>query len=157
LLEQIAMTGAWGSQSTSLTCAEDYFLKVLKPNMESFFGAPSTFASAFNLATTLYHFHEWLFDEYKSKLEGELNSTFSGKGAFWQSVQQTNPKFGYIRDVTNASKHVKIGGTGHPPPSTGMTHMANTQIISTGYGQGGYGQGPYGGVNRPGFAGGRLV
>jgi hypothetical protein len=68
------MTGAWGSQSTSLTCAEDYFLKVVKPNKESFFGAPSTFASAFNLATTLYHFHEWLFDEYKSKLEGELKS-----------------------------------------------------------------------------------
>jgi hypothetical protein len=80
------MTGAWGSQSTSLTCAEDYFLKVLKPNKESFFGAPSTFASALNLATTLYHFHEWLFEEYKSKLESELNSTFSGKGAFWQSV-----------------------------------------------------------------------
>jgi hypothetical protein len=38
------MTGACGSQSTSLTCAEDYFLKVLKTNKESFFGQPSTFA-----------------------------------------------------------------------------------------------------------------
>lgn len=56
-----------------------------------------------------------------------------------------NSNFGYVRDVTNASKHVIIGKPGFAPPSTGMTYIANTHIVSTGYGQGGYGQGRYGG------------
>ena len=54
--------GNAGTQSESLSGAEDCFLKVVKPNYDALFGAPSDFASAFNLATTLYHFHEWLFD-----------------------------------------------------------------------------------------------
>ena len=117
----------------ALTGAEDYFLKVMKPNYDAYFGASSTFASAFNLATTLFHFHEWLFDQYKPQLEQNFNITFAGKGQFWQAIQGTNANFGYIRDVTNASKHVTIGGSRFAPPSTGMTHIANTHIISTGY------------------------
>lgn len=139
------MTVTSGSQIEALSCAEDYFMKVLKPNKEAFFGASSTFASAFNLATTLYHFHEWLFEEFKGPLESHFNTTFSSKGTFWQAVEQTNSNFGYIRDVTNASKHVKIGGSRFAPPSTGMTHIANTHIVSIGFGQGGYGLSRYGG------------
>ena len=91
-------------QTEALAGAEDYFLKVLKPNKEAFFATPSTFASALNLATSLFHFHEWLFGEFKTKLEAELGTTFHGNGSFWQAVENTNPKFGYMRDVTNASK-----------------------------------------------------
>jgi hypothetical protein len=131
-------------QTEALAGAEDYFLKVLKPNKEAFFATPSTFASALNLATSLFHFHEWLFGEFKTKLEAELGTTFHGKGSFWQAVENTNPKFGYMRDVTNASKHVAIGA-GPNRTSTGMTHIANVHIISIGYGEGGYGQGRFGG------------
>ena len=63
----------------ALTGAEDYFLKVMKPNYDAYFGASSTFASAFNLATTLFHFHEWPFDQYKPQLEQNFNITF-GQG-----------------------------------------------------------------------------
>jgi hypothetical protein len=87
---------ATSAQTQALTCAEDYFVKVLKPNHETFFGVSSTFASAFNFASPLYHFHEWLFDEFKVKLESEFNTTFSTKGKFWQDVEQKNKKFGYI-------------------------------------------------------------
>jgi hypothetical protein len=139
------MIVATGPQAQVLTGAEAYFLDVLTPNKKAFFEAPSTFATAINLATALYHFHEWLFDEFKPQLETELGMTFAGKGALWQAVQISDARFGYIRDVANASKHVKIGGPGHPPPSTGMTHIANTHIVSTAYGQGGYGAGRYGG------------
>jgi hypothetical protein len=139
------MTTSSGPTGQSLADAADYFVRVLKPNKEAFFGAPSTFATAINLATALYHFHEWLFDEFKAKLEAEFSTTFSGKGTFWQAVEASDARFGYVRDVTNASKHVRIGGAGHPAPSTGMTHIANTQIVFTGYGQGGFGQGRFGG------------
>ncbi len=87
------MAASPAANSERLTSAEDSFLKVLKPNYHSFFGAPSTFASALNLATTLYHFHEWLFDGYQSQLEKRFNHAVSSKGKFWQAVEQTNPKF----------------------------------------------------------------
>jgi hypothetical protein len=139
------MPTASGSTDQILNGSADYFAHVLKPNKEAFFGSPSTFAAAFNLATSLYHFHEWLFDEFKQQLETEFGETFRTKGAFWQVVEAADTRFGYVRDVTNASKHVKIGGRGVAPPSTGMSHIANTHIITTGYGEGGYGSGRYGG------------
>jgi hypothetical protein len=46
------------------------------------------------------------------------------------------------------SKHIKIGGS-RSPTSTGMSHIANTQIIVVGYGQGGFGQGRFGGCRLP--------
>lgn len=110
--------------------------------MDTFFGEPSNFATAINLATSLFHLHEWLFDGFQSQLEQHFNAQFSGAGQFWKAVENTSPKFGYIRDVTNASKHVKIGRF---PTLTGMSDMANTHLITTGYGQGGYGEGKYGG------------
>lgn len=134
-----------GQTDQFLTSSEDFFIFVMHPNMKAFFDSSSTFSSAFNLATSLFHFHEWLFDEFKAPLEAHFGTVFSSKGKFWQAVEGTNAKFGYIRDVANASKHVKIGGAGHPPTSTGMTHVANTHIVSVGYGQGGYGIGRFGG------------
>jgi hypothetical protein len=130
--------------TTNLSNAADYFAQVVRPNKDAFFGSPSTFANALNLATALYHFHEWLFDGFRSKLEAEFGTTFPSHNDFWRVVQATDTRFGYIRDVTNASKHVSIGRRGKP--STGMTHIANTYIISSGYGAGGYGTGGYGGA-----------
>ena len=101
----------------NLSSAVDYFAQVVKPNKDAFFGAPSTFANALNLAIALYHFHEWLFDGFQSKLEAEFGTTFSRPADFWRTVQATDARFGYIRDVTNASKHVSIiGGRGKPLP-----------------------------------------
>lgn len=135
-----------GQNTQVLSGCEDYFLNVLSPNKKSFFGSSSEFATAINFATSLFHFHEWLFDEYKSDLEREFGTTFAKKGDFWGAVQATNHNFGYIRDVTNASKHVKISGTGNIKPSTGMSHIANTHIVAIGYGQS-YGQ-AYGGGSK---------
>jgi hypothetical protein len=61
------------------------------------------------------------------------------KGAFWQRVQTDEPKAAFIRDLANASKHVKLA----IKPSTGMTHIANTFIQSSSYGTGGYGVARY--------------
>lgn len=56
--------------------------------------------------------------------------------------EQACTKFGYIRDIANASKHVTIGKY---PTLNGMSHMANTHQITTSYGQRGYGQRSWGG------------
>jgi hypothetical protein len=60
-----------------------------------FFAGPSTFQNALNLATSLYHFHEWLYIEFCSKLEQEFKAEFRSSGAFWQAVEARNTNFGY--------------------------------------------------------------
>jgi hypothetical protein len=132
---------------TNLNCAAEYFARVVEPNKKAFFREPSTFANALNLATALYHFHEWLFHDFRSKLEAEFSATISSHGVFWHLVEATDKRFGYIRDVTNASKHVSIGGPGKAKPSTKMKHIANTHIVSIPYGGGGYGSGRHSGPN----------
>jgi hypothetical protein len=127
-----------------LNCAEDYFLNVLRPNRDQFFSHPSSFVTALNLATSLFHFHEWLWAYHRSDLESHFGQPIQSPRVLWGIVENINPNFGYVRDLTNASKHVTIGQHGHKT-STGMTHIANTHIITTGFGVGGYGQGRYGG------------
>jgi hypothetical protein len=97
---------------TNLNEAASYFAHVVKPNKDAFFETSSTFANALNLATALYHFHEWLFYSFRSGLKTKFNATFSSAGKFWSAVEKKDKRFGYIRDVTNASKHVSIGGHG---------------------------------------------
>lgn len=129
----------------SVSSADDYFLQVLRPNARVFFASPSTFATAFNLATSLFHFHEWLFHEHRSLLESTFGVTFKTPGAFWKHVQSSDLNYGYIRDLANASKHMVIGTPGHAPPSTTMTHAANTHITSSSFGQGAFGARRFGG------------
>ena len=134
--------------TTNLSSAVDYFAQVVKPNKDAFFGAPSTFANALNLAAALFHFHEWLFYSFRSELEAEFSTAFSSHGVFWQRVEATDKRFGYIRDVTNASKHITIGTSGRKPkPSTGMRHIESTHLVSTPYGGRGYGRGRFSGAN----------
>ena len=113
----------------ALAGAADYFAQVLRPNKEMFFNRPSTLQNALNLAASLYHFHEWLYIDFQAKLEKEFGRRFENKQVFWQAVEAKNPHFGYIRDVANFSKHVKIDKS--HKPSTGMTHIANTVIVTT--------------------------
>jgi hypothetical protein len=130
---------------TQLNGAEDYFFQVINPNKEAFLSHPSTFSTALNFATSLFHFHEWLYEYFRPELEVQFGQTLSSPGVLWGLVEQAGQNFGYIRDITNASKHVAIGQGNHKA-STGMSHIANTHIVSTGYGMGGYGQGRYGGA-----------
>jgi hypothetical protein len=137
-------------QVHNLQSSEDFFINVVQPNRDAFFNNKSTFAAAINLSTSLFHFHEWLHPEYRTQLENHFNRTFSSKGQFWSFVEGSNSNFGYIRDATNASKHVTIGG--RHPTSTGMSHIANTHITHTSFGQGGYGRGRFGGGPNVTFA-----
>jgi len=145
-------------RTKQLTGSEDYFQQVIVPNKRDFFGQASAFASALNLATCLFHFHEWLHAEFRPQLEAQLGQTFKKSGQFWGAVQNTDRRFGYVRDLTNASKHVQIGGQGFQT-STGMSHIANTHIVvSRGLGGGGFGRGRFGDSSQVMFAdGGSLV
>jgi hypothetical protein len=101
-----------------------YYAEVIKPEYDEFFGSPSSFRTAFNLASSLFHFHEWLYEYSRVKLEAHFGNALNTPGAFWALVEATNQRFGFIRDLANASKHVRLTKR----PSTCMTHVANTYI-----------------------------
>jgi hypothetical protein len=111
----------------SLTDAKEYFEQIVKGNVEAFLEAPSTFRNAFNAATSLFHQHEWLFDSKQPDLNKKYGQTFNKKSDFWKHVETLEPKATYIRDLANASKHVKLTIR----PSTSMTHIANTFIMTS--------------------------
>jgi hypothetical protein len=76
------------------------------------------------LASVLFHYHEWLFEYHRPQLETHFGKTIATAGALWGNVESGDNRFGFIRDVANSSKHVRL--TRHP--STSMTHIANTSI-----------------------------
>lgn len=94
------------------------------------------------MASSLYHFHEWVIAIDKNAAENALGLAFNKPHDLWSHVESTVPGAGSIRDLANASKHVSID----KKPSTSMTHIANTSIVSVGWGEGGYGVGRYGGA-----------
>jgi hypothetical protein len=132
-----------GTARQTIEDPKAFFEEIITPSYSDFVGSASSFRTAFNVATALFHMHEWLLTYKQPELEAHFSETYgSGKKAkskFWQRVQADEPKAAYIRDLANASKHVKLTIM----PSTGMTHIANTFIQSSSYGTGGYGIGRY--------------
>jgi hypothetical protein len=125
--------------SQSLDDAKDFFEQIVEPSFTEFMSAPSSFRTAFNAATALFHMHEWLYEYKKAELEAKYSLPFLKKGDFWGHVETLVPLSKFIRDLANASKHVRLTLR----PSTSMTHIANTVIQTVGFGQGGYGVGRY--------------
>jgi hypothetical protein len=128
--------------SSKVDSPQEYFKKILEPNYNSFMGAPSTFQSAFNVALSLFHMRDWVYNMKRCELEKALGQKFATQAAFWRYIEINVPGAAFIRDVANSSKHVKLDQSA----STSMTHVANVAIMTTGYSEGGYGEGSYGGA-----------
>jgi hypothetical protein len=103
-----------------LDSAEKYYLEVLKPQQDEFLGAPPTFRAGINLAASLFHFRDWLYKYRRPDLEKVFRKALPDVHALWRDVEAFDARFGYIRDVANASKHVSLDH-----PSTSMSHVAD--------------------------------
>jgi hypothetical protein len=107
-----------------LDTVQKYFAEILEPEFQEFFSRPSTFRNTVNLARSLFHFHEWMWRQCKGNLEAHFGKSLKTPGSFLGEMEKIDSRFGYIRDVANASKHVVLDGQ----PSTSMKHIANTYI-----------------------------
>jgi hypothetical protein len=107
-----------------LDTSEKYFTDVLQPEVQSYLDNPSSFRSAFNVARSLFHYHDWLYEDRRSDLERDFGKTFPNRGEFWGEVELDHQSHAFIRDFANASKHVRLTLR----PSTSMTHIANTSL-----------------------------
>ena len=123
----------------SLSDPKIFFDEVAKPSFDEFMVKTSSFRTAFNAATALFHLHEWLWEFKRAEVETKCGQTFAKKGDFWQFIEAQLPRMGFVRDLANASKHVRLT----IKPSTSMTHIANTTIQTVGFGEGAYGVGRY--------------
>jgi hypothetical protein len=123
-IKSSSSVGVTATAMLTLDSATKYYSEILKPAHDEFFANPATLRSAFILASALFHFHEWLFEYHKTALEGHLGATLGSKGALWSEVEKVDNRFAFIRDLANASKHVRLTKR----PSTSMSHIANTTI-----------------------------
>jgi hypothetical protein len=127
------------SKTGTLDNPRDFLEEVTRPNYDDFFNEPSSFKTAFSLAMSLFNLHEWIFEFNKADVEKKFGKSFAKSGDLWKEVECQVPEAKFIRDLSNASKHVKLT----IKPSTAMTHIANTEIQTSTYGEGSYGQGRY--------------
>lgn len=112
----------------TLDSPRDFFEEVTRPNYEEFFASPSSFRGAFSLVMGLFNINEWVFVYEKAAVETKFGKTFASSGALWEEIQNQVLEARFIRDLSNASKHVKL----KIKPSTSMTHITNTEIqVST--------------------------
>lgn len=131
------------SNSITLQSPRDFFDHVTKPNFDDFFSQPSSFKNAFGLAMSLFNINEWVYEFNQPSVEQKYGKTFAKPWALWNEVERIVPEAAYIRDLSNASKHVRLHL--HRHPSTDMSHIANTEIQIVGYGAGSFGAGRYDG------------
>lgn len=123
-----------GPATKILNNARDFFDEVTKPCYDDFFNSPSTFKNAFAMAMSLFNIHEWIFEFDRHRVQRKYKVNFSTAGEFWKNVESIVPEAKFIRDLSNASKHVRL----RLKPSTSMTHIANTQISVTTSGGGAF-------------------
>jgi hypothetical protein len=126
-IETTSSFGITASATLTLDTATKYYSQILEPTHDEFFANPATLRSAFVLASALFHFHEWLFEHHKGALERHFGVTLGSAGTLWGEVENMDSRFGFIRDLANASKHVRLTKR----PSTSMRHIANTTITVT--------------------------
>jgi hypothetical protein len=124
MIKSPSSVGVTATAILTLNSASKYYSEILKPTYDDFFGNPATLRSAFILASVLFHFRDWLFVFHKTALERHFGKTLKAEQALWAEVEKTGTRFGFIRDLANASKHVHL----KHHPSTSTTHIANTSI-----------------------------
>jgi hypothetical protein len=115
---------AGANQIHTLDSASKYYLEILKPEYDEYFAAPATLRSAFNLVKNLFHCRDWSFEHHRTELEAHFGIKLASEAALWDAIDKLDGRFGFIRDVANASKHVRLTRR----PSTSMSHIANTYI-----------------------------
>jgi hypothetical protein len=132
-------------EPSSVQTAVDFFKQILEPDYRECIAAPADLRKAFHAAASLFHLRDWVAatgspnptkGELK-KLQSDLQAKLEGRCGL----------FAIIRDVANASKHLKL--TINPSTSvTGAADIRSQEIATAAYGHlGGYGvTGAYGPV-----------
>jgi len=89
--------------------ARDYFENVVEPAYRDFIVSEVTFLRVFSLAAGLYHMAEWWWFHEEVKIKAKYGAKISSAGKLWNDVvEQQVSNAGFIRDLNNAAKHVRL-------------------------------------------------
>jgi len=115
--------------------ANDYFEQVVGYNLATYKAEPSNLPTAYNLAISLFHMHDWVWHTYSSTLGTGLQNA----RGYNVDVQANCASFKHMRDLANAAKHVSLSSA-----STQATQITDTTAIDSGWSVGSWGTGKWG-------------
>ena len=120
-----------------ITSAREYFDEIVEPDFADAMASPASLRAAFHCASSLYHLHEFVFADHGKQLGYQKSREFD------DALCAKSKDFQLVRDIANTAKHMELD---RDPKR--ITHIANTTVQSTGFGEGAYGSGPFGGTPR---------
>jgi hypothetical protein len=134
--------------------AGDFWTGMLEPDYQEHLRNPESLRAALHAAISLFHMSDWVFHTHESQIRNAFtfldrnsqNRAVYDAATFANALEQQHNKFGLVRGICHAAKHLKLKDI-RPVPNA-PSHSANTRVQATGYGEGGYGSGPYGGTPR---------
>ncbi len=107
--------------------------------------------AAFHAASSLWHMCDWTYQTHKTAVQVEFGISPSIKDkdggiAFADALGARCPEFAHVREIANASKHLRLSKTGRGATETFVTILPGTGGYGVGdiaYGRAGaYGGGP---------------
>jgi len=113
---------------------------VVRPNVAEFHADYGDERRAFNAVAAVdalaAHMYLWCQANNRAAIHGVADDS-----SYRAGLAQQDAKFGLLRDIAKAQKHVRL--TRNPPPVANASQM---NARTPGYGEGRYGEGRYGGV-----------
>ena len=122
-----------------INSAHDFWEKIVQPDYQEFTRDQTNLRLAAHAALSLYHIHDWVFEDYK----GDTARIFEckSKSQFLDHIrQQECADFELLRGLANSHKHFRLD-RGQPA----VASSTQVSIRPTGWGESAYGEGPYGG------------
>lgn len=123
-----------------LETPRDYFDNITTVAYQQFLQSEVTFLVVYSMAAGLFHIAEWVHFHDQVRVKAKYGAQITSQAKLWHDViELAIPEAGFIRDLNNAAKHVRLrfdpqkSGTG---PSTN-THFAANTFIQTARGDGG--------------------
>ena len=107
--------------------AREYFDGVVAYNLQQYKAQPTNLPAAFNLANSLFHMYEWLWNGHETQIKNHYSQNFANNADFNSFVQSSCQSFKHIRDLANASKHMSLNNRA----STSAKHITDTEAVSS--------------------------
>lgn len=107
--------------------SKDYFHEVLEPNRSDFERDTRSLRFMTNYVISLFHLADWLWhseSDRKLVISEWGNPNIKDEKALWKCVEKKVANAGYIRDVANAVKHMKLE---HKPSTPTVRHASQVE------------------------------
>lgn len=111
----------------TIATARNYWEHMVNPDYEEFTANSLSLRKAMHLASSLYHLHEWVFNDYHMNNQKIFGCTSAGQ-IVGHLIANECQDFALIQDLANAQKHFKLT-RGNPQ----LTQADQVDVRETGW------------------------